>query len=122
VFHMNYWMEYELKRIRGEKPTYPKHASMSWPESDCPADAAEWDALRRRLADLLEEFAALAKSSPDELQREIESVHDGDRKVAGTLQDVLWQMVVHNSYHVGQIVLVRQALEAWPPKAGGDSW
>jgi hypothetical protein len=27
VFHMNYWMNYELKRIRGEKPEYPEHNS-----------------------------------------------------------------------------------------------
>ena len=64
----------------------------------------------------------LAKSSPQELQREIESVHDGDKKLAGTLEAVLWQMVAHNSYHVGQIAMVRRALGAWPPRGGGDSW
>jgi len=122
VFHMNYWMDYELRRIGGKKPAYPEHAEMSWPEGDCPADAAEWDSLRDRLAELLEEFAALAKSKPEELDREIESSYAGDRKVAGSLQDVLWQMAVHNSYHVGQIALVRQALGSWPPKGGGDSW
>lgn len=122
VFHMNYWMEYELRRVRGKRPVYPEHAEMSWPEGDCPADTAEWNALRARLVELLDEYAALAKSRPPDLEREIESVHEGDKKVAGTLQDVLWQMVVHNSYHVGQIALVRQALGAWPPKGGGDSW
>ena len=25
VFHMNYWMDYELRRIRGERPRYPEH-------------------------------------------------------------------------------------------------
>ncbi|MFZ0947828.1 MAG: hypothetical protein WAN19_06795, partial [Candidatus Sulfotelmatobacter sp.] len=23
VFHMNYWMDYELRRIRGQRPAYP---------------------------------------------------------------------------------------------------
>jgi hypothetical protein len=31
VFHMNYWMDYELRRIRGERPAYPEHASESFP-------------------------------------------------------------------------------------------
>ena len=74
------------------------------------------------MSDLLGEFAVLAKSSAQELQREIESVHEGDKKVAGTLEAVLWQMVAHNSYHVGQIAMMRRVLGAWPPRGGGDSW
>ncbi len=42
VSHMNYWMSYELKRIRGEKPVYPTHAAESWPAHPAPANEAEW--------------------------------------------------------------------------------
>ncbi len=122
VFHMNYWMGYELRRIRGERPVYPDHSSESFPSGPSPADGQEWDQLRKQMADFLAEFAALAKSSAQELQREIESSYDGDKKVAGTLEAVLWQMVAHNSYHMGQIAMVRRALGAWPPRGGGDSW
>lgn len=122
VFHMNYWMDYELRRIRGQKPKYPEHNAESFSPSPSPANSTEWDRLRKQLANLLTDYAALAQSSPAELERPIETVHEGDTKVAGTLQAVLWQMVAHNSYHVGQITLVRRALGAWPPKAGGDTW
>jgi len=122
VFHMNYWMSYEMRRIRGEKPTYPEHAAESWPVAGTPGEAQEWDRLRRDLAWLLTAYAELAKSSAVEMQREIESAHPGDQKVAGTLEAVLWQMVAHNSYHVGQIAMIRRALGAWPPRGGGDSW
>jgi uncharacterized damage-inducible protein DinB len=122
VFHMNYWMDYELRRIRGQKPKYPEHNSESFPSVRSPADAAEWDRLREKFAALLNEFSGLAKSSPQELQRQIESVHEGDKKVAGTLEAVLWQIVAHNSYHVGQIVMLRRLLSAWPPRGGGDTW
>jgi len=122
VFHINYWMEYEVRRIRGERPAYPEHSSESFPAAPSLADAREWDRLRTRLADLLGEFAVLAKSSPQELQREIESVQAGDKNVAGTLEAVIMQMVAHNSYHVGQIAMMRRALGAWPPRGGGDSW
>jgi uncharacterized damage-inducible protein DinB len=122
VFHMNYWMDYELRRIRGERPAYPEHNLESFPPVPAPADTPDWDRLRKHLAVLLAEFAALAKSSPPQMQRQIETVHEGDKNVAGSLEAVLWQMVAHNSYHTGQIAMIRRALGAWPPKAGGDSW
>ena len=121
VFHMNYWMEDELRRTRGDRPAYPEHNSESFPAA-APLDEGKWDQLRARMVDLLGELAELSKSSAPELQREIKSTHEGDKKVAGTLEAVLWQMVAHNSYHLGQIALLRRALGAWPPRAGGDSW
>jgi uncharacterized damage-inducible protein DinB len=122
VFHMNYWMEYELRRIRGERPAYPEHSAESFPAASAPVDAQEWDRLRTQMGKFLAEFGELAKSPAQELQREIESGHEGDKKLAGTLEAVLWQMVAHNSYHVGQIAMVRRAMGAWPPRGGGDSW
>ena len=122
VFHMNYWMDYELCRMRGQRPQYPDHNAESFPQALAPADEAEWDQLREQMARLLREFGALAQSPSQELRREVESAHEGDQKVAGTLEGVLWQMVAHNSYHVGQIAMIRRALRAWPPRGGGDTW
>jgi uncharacterized damage-inducible protein DinB len=122
VFHMNYWMDYELRRIRGQRPSYPEHNSESFPPAPSAADADDWDRLRRRFTSLLADFTALANSSPEEMQRQIETVHEGDTKLAGSLEAVLWQMVAHNSYHTGQIAMIRRALGAWPPRGGGDTW
>jgi uncharacterized damage-inducible protein DinB len=122
VFHMNYWMDYELRRIRGEKPAYPEHNSESFSSSPSPTDAQDWDRLRERFSRLLAEFATLANSPPGDMQRQVETVHEGDKKIAGTLEAVLWQMVAHNSYHVGQIAMIRRMLGVWPPREGGDTW
>lgn len=122
VFHMNYWMDYELQRIRGRQPEYPAHNAESFPTASSGGDGQEWDRLRTKLAYLLGEFMELAKCSGTELDRQIETAHPGDKKVAGTMEAVLWQMIAHNSYHVGQIVLIRRALGAWPPRNGGDTW
>lgn len=122
VFHMNYWMDYELRRIREQSPSYPEHNAESFPAASTIVNSEEWGRLKAQLAKLLNEFAELAKSSPQELQREVESTHEGDGRVAGTLEAVLWQMVAHNSYHVGQIAMIRRALGAWPPRGGGDTW
>jgi uncharacterized damage-inducible protein DinB len=122
VFHMNYWMDYDLRRIRGEKPAYPQHNSESFPTALFPADAQEWNRLIKRFAGLLADSTALANRSTQEMQRQIEGTHAGHAKIAGTLEAVLWQMVAHNSYHVGQIVMIRRMLGAWPPRGGGDTW
>ncbi len=122
VFHMNYWMDYELRRIRGERPAYPEHASESFPPAASLLNAQEWDRLRASFTGLLADFSALANSSPQEMQRQIETMQEGDTKVAGTREAVLWQMVAHNSYHTGQIAMIRRALGAWPPRGGGDTW
>jgi uncharacterized damage-inducible protein DinB len=122
VFHMNYWMDYELRRIRGERPAYPEHSTESFPPAPSPGDAQDWDFLRKRFATLLASFTALANSPSEAMQRQIESGHAGDAELSGTLEAVLWQMVAHNSYHIGQIAMLRRVLGAWPPRGGGDTW
>jgi len=117
VFHMNYWMNYELKRIRGEKPQYPEHNAESFPSTP-----QNWDQMRRDLSWFLGEFARLAQSRREVLETQVESIHPGDKQQSSTREALLWQIVAHNSYHGGQIAMLRQALGAWPPKAGGDTW
>jgi uncharacterized damage-inducible protein DinB len=121
VFHMNYWMDYELHRIRGEKPKYPEHNAESFPPASH-LDAKQWDKVRKKFSELLADYTALAQSPRAELDRQIESVHQGDKNLASTLEAILWQMVAHNSHHIGQIAMIRRMLGVWPPKAGGDTW
>jgi uncharacterized damage-inducible protein DinB len=122
IFHMNYWMNYDLRRVRGQRPRYPEHNAESFPQTPTPRDATQWDQLRRDFSRLLDEHATLAKCSRAELDQEIESMHESHKERASTLEAILWQTVGHNSYHVGQIALIRRMLGVWPPKAGGDSW
>src|SRR5580700_213517 len=112
VFHMNYWMDYELRRIRGKRPPYPEHNSESFPIATS-TDPEDWDRTRKHLVTLLDDFATLANSSKQELDGQIETMHEGDKKVASTLEAVLWQMVAHNSYHTGQIAMIRRTFGAW---------
>jgi uncharacterized damage-inducible protein DinB len=74
--------------------------------------------LKTGFARLLVDFMELAKSSEGNMQRQVESLHERDKQIASTLEASLWQVVVHNSYHVGQVVMLRQALNAWPPRGG----
>ena len=122
VFHMNYWMDYDLRRIRGERPKYPESNSESFPSEPAPADEREWDRLREEFSTLLNAIAALANSSHENLDREIEPTHPSHRERAASLEAMLWQLMAHNSYHVGQIAIIRRMLGMWPPRSGGDTW
>jgi uncharacterized damage-inducible protein DinB len=122
VWHVNYWMEYELGRIAGSRMPYPEHAALSWP-APAPPDAEAWRREVARFGELLGRLESHADASAEDLARPIVPSADprGGREI-DSLEDVLWQTVVHNSYHLGQVVVIRKALGVWPPSSGADTW
>lgn len=122
VFHLNFWMGYDLRRVRGEAPPYPAHSAESFPPDPAPRDADKWRQAVARFKALIDEHVALAQSGPEVLEREVPPTHPSHTERASTVLAVLWQTVAHNSYHIGQIALLRRALGAWPPAGGGDTW
>jgi uncharacterized damage-inducible protein DinB len=118
VLHMNYWMDYELKRIRGERPAYPVRADVSWPST--PAHEIEWRKASADFRSLIDELSVLSESHDP--YREVENMHISQGPRVYSVCDVLWQTMVHNSYHIGQIAMLRRMLGAWPPQSGGDTW
>jgi uncharacterized damage-inducible protein DinB len=122
VSHMNYWMEYERKRIAGERPRYPQHAIESWPSSVAPGGETEWRAARERLSAHLDRFAVLSESAPEDLARPVAVIDGSEASRSSSTQAVLWQILVHNSYHAGQIALLLRCFGMWPPRTGGDTW
>lgn len=126
VEHMNYWMSYELGKIAGENPHYPDKAIESWPTYPNPADEsgadAQWQATTHRFNDLLARIARLAESDTAALERKIQNVGSAQSPRESTVHAILWLITAHNSYHAGQIALLRRQFGAWPPERGGDTW
>lgn len=114
--HLNYWLDYGLKDIEGGKPELPGHAAASWPAEDGPRDETGWNHEVALFRTNLGQLEALAEAKASTLARIV------DPKTGRTVEAYLWLLVVHNSYHVGQIATVRQALGAWPPAKGGLTW
>ena len=56
--------------------------------------------------------AAAFGQTPERLAREVEP--------GVTMADELHSVAVHNAYHLGKIVALRQRIGAWPPKAASD--
>jgi uncharacterized damage-inducible protein DinB len=122
VWHMTFWMENELGRIEGKSPTYPAHASEGWPD-DTPPDAPAWNRTVASFKASLERLAGFAEAAPDVRSRPVPVTSEAGHANQGTtVEDVVWQTVVHTSHHLGQVVLLRRQLGAWPPPGGGDSW
>jgi uncharacterized damage-inducible protein DinB len=126
VFHLNYWIDYDLKRIRGERPPFPALASESWPPDPVldptSADDNDWKREVTRFRALLGEVEVLVNAGSEKLQEEVEAMHPAHERQSSSVLAVLWQTVVHNSYHLGQIALMRRVLGVWPPPGGGDTW
>jgi len=122
VSHMNYWMDYEIRRIEGRAVAYPEHAAEGWPASAAPVGKSAWQATVRSFGDLLRKLESLADVEPEILNRQVRGNDAAQEAAVSSVYSVLWQTAAHNSYHVGQIALLRRCLGAWPPRRGGDTW
>jgi hypothetical protein len=137
VEHMNYWMDYELAKIAGENPRYPDRAIESWPAHTSPAADGvaadqgikeqqgieeQWQDTTRRFTDLLARLARIAKSEATVLERKIQSAGSSQAPRELTVHSILWQITLHNTYHTGQLAMLRRQFGAWPPERCGDTW
>lgn len=103
--HMVFWQEWVVRWLEGQRPP---SSSGSWRGGDAPASRAEW-----------EEGVARFESGLDALAR---CAREGDllsRRGKTTRLAMLQTAISHNSYHAGQVVILRQLLGAWPPRAAG---
>ena len=80
--------------------------------SAAPVHADQWHDLVRVFLVGARAAAALGQS-PARLAVEVEP--------GVTMADELSSVAVHNAYHFGKIVALRQRIGAWPPRAGADA-
>lgn len=114
--HMIYWQDITVARLRREAPERPASAELGWRSPPAPEDAGEWEGALACLAEGLRSLESmLADPSFD-----LDVVVDPTRGV--TAREEILMIQTHNSYHLGQIVTLRQALGAWPPPRGGGTW
>jgi DinB family protein len=76
-----------------------------------PEHEQQWHDLVQHFLDGAQAAVALAQA-PDRLAVEVEP--------GLTMADELHSVAVHNAYHLGKIVALRQRIGAWPPKAATD--
>ena len=96
-----------------EFSTNPEHISPDfpngyWPHNDVPPDDLAWDKSLSRFRDDLEAMRQLVRAESTDL---FAKIPHGDGQTI--LREALL-VADHNAYHLGQLVVVRQALGAWP--------
>lgn len=85
----------------------PEWPAGYWPESDAPPDAPAWDQSVAQVERDLRDMQRIVRDPETDLFARI---------THGTGQTVLREALVladHNSYHLGQLVLLRRLLGAW---------
>lgn len=111
VNHLIYWQDHALAWLAGDKPATPARDADSWPGPPAPASAEEWQAATVRFAAGIDRLVRHARE--DDLFA---------RRGPKTGLYILQISAAHDSYHLGQVVLLRQQLGAWPPPGGGFTW
>lgn len=114
--HMIYWQDISLARLTGEAPPSPKSAALGWTAPAAPEDESDWQAAIACFAEGLRSLEARARDP----ELELDAFAQPDRRV--TAREELLMIQGHNSYHLGQVVLLRQSIGAWPPPRGGVTW
>ena len=102
LFHAAGWQRSMLASAKGGALTEPT----DWPPTPAPDDEAVWTAL---VADFLagNEEAVAVGSQTERLE---DPLPEGR-----TVRERLELLAVHNAYHLGKIVLLRQLLGVWSP-------
>jgi uncharacterized damage-inducible protein DinB len=116
VAHMTFWQAWFLERCDGTAGPMPASAALGW----VPPEAGRWDALRDDFLTGVDRLVALGDAS--DRGRLIDPPIEFPPLGQYTVDDVLVHVGIHNAHHLGQVVLLRQLLGAWPPPAGSWTW
>jgi uncharacterized damage-inducible protein DinB len=116
--HLNFWQSWAMSAVHGEPKPMPATAADGWV-----AMTGSWD-------DLVKEFLAeleKAKTLTDD-EAVLQRPFDPDSKIGWgfekhSIGEVIVDVIaIHNAHHLGQIILLRRMLRAWPPEGGGSTW
>jgi uncharacterized damage-inducible protein DinB len=100
AYHLVFWNENALARLRGEKPANPNNNDETFNDFD----AAHWDDIVQRLDRVMKALEVEVEKMPEEKLA----------RVASTISHVS----THNAYHTGQILYVRKLQGSWNPANG----
>ena len=114
VAHMIFWQDWFLGRVKGSGEPAAATASIGWPE----VKAGDWPKIHQRFMDGLKEVAALDPAS----KQAVDPPFEFPPMAHHTAGDVVSHVALHNSHHLGQVIVLRQCMGMWPPPSGGFTW
>lgn len=106
--HMRIALRDILEFSRGSEHKSPKWPEGYWPATVAPPDDKAW---KRSTDSFLEDLEGMRKLIADPARDLFQPLAHGEGQ---TLLRETLLAADHNAYHLGQLVLVRKALKAWP--------
>jgi uncharacterized damage-inducible protein DinB len=116
VAHLAFWQDWFVGRCEGTGGPMPQSAVVGWPEPE----PGGWDALRQRFLDGLERLVPVGAAGDQ--ARGLDPPIEFPPLAEITVGEVVIHVATHNAHHLGQVVLLRQMLGAWPPPSGSYTW
>jgi len=107
LWHMNVALHDLLEFCTNPKYLAPKWPDEYWPKEELPPSNAAWNATVRALE---VDLAAFERMIKDPAQNMYATIPWGDGQTV--LREILLA-ADHNSYHLGQIILLRKLIDAW---------
>lgn len=105
--HLVFWQDITIDSVEDKEVDWSRSKDENWPEPIESITQEELDALSKRFLTGIERMSALADEV--DLSSGMPSWPEGTKHWA-------FQMIAqHNSYHLGQIVAIRQMTSEWPP-------
>ena len=112
--HLIYWQNWVVDWLDGKEPPLPTKAPSSWPGDSSPASAEEWQQTVKAFAKGLDAMNLRT--------RKADPLAEPGKGIRKSRLEMLHTIASHNSYHLGQAVLLRRMLGTWPPPSGGLTW
>jgi len=107
--HLIYYKERVLERANGGSPVFPyKDNTETFEAGKAAGDEAAWQAALARLDAIHQGFKTFLATQTDEQV----TAPLGNGTIAQTLANIL----LHDAYHTGQVVMVRKLQGSWPAK------
>lgn len=116
VHHLSFWQDWFRGRCEGGVDPMPASAAVGWQ----PPPAGSWPDVHRRFLDGLERLAAFGERS--DRARVLVPALEFPPLAGYTVGDALVHVANHNAHHLGQVIVLRQLMGAWPPPSGSWTW
>lgn len=113
VYHLTFWNERWLKRYRNEPLEPGKIVIAETFQAQANATEADWQAALEKFYTVMDAWRDILKNITEEKLNELVSESYGAEWVYP-----LANMMIHNAYHTGQIVVIRKLQGSWDASHG----